>query len=159
MSKLRLLILCATLLSPLAAHTAPEEAAIETLLRIVALEQWLGGPPLELAEGLCIQQRYTMSWPQPGRTPSERQDEALRQAREQCAALSGHDDLRLIAEARAAFQARLQRLQASRQHLAGCAAQTDAAQRQRCQQQAAGRGLSEAEQRWVSRPGGGEPRL
>lgn len=163
--KLRLLWLCSALLAPLAATSTPTDGeAAETLLRIAWLEQWLGGPApeleleLELEEGLCIQQRYALSWPQPGRPPSERQAEALRQAREQCAALAGDADLRLISEARAAFQSRLQRLQASRQQLADCAGLADAGRRQNCQQQTAGRNLSEAELRWLRRSSAGESR-
>jgi len=135
---------------------APESQQMEdvqVLLRTGQLQQWLN-QPITLDQGLCIQQRYSMRWPAAPNGPSTyREEDVLRLAREFCTAAAGDgkdEPLRLVIAAKANFQDRLKRLYGLRLTIQACVKQSAAAHTvEACVIQAAGRPLSEQEQRWI----------
>lgn len=154
-----------------ASPAAPLSVADATaLLRTGQLIEWLN-EPLTLANSLCIQAAYLSTWPKAAQGPSnDRQEELLRQAREQCGnASDGRESsagvtsaapaTRLIAVAREDFKAMLLRLHGPQLAIRSCRqASPDAAVQGACLRQVMGREISVKERDWLlAAAGGGKP--
>lgn len=131
----------------------PDAQDVESVLRTGQLRQWLG-QPVTLAEGLCIQLRYPMRWPDARKGPgSDREEDALRLSREYCSAALGDGNTgpsRLVVEAKTEFRARLQRMYGVQFTIQACQKHNaDAGRVAACVHLAVGRTLSEQERRWL----------
>lgn len=140
------------------ATAAPEtmvvtEGDLRSLVSLAQLAQWL--PPSTFAVIVCIEGSRTWNLPvERSGVVSDRLEEALRQAHEQCVQAVGGDGrqtvdetpLRLVAEARGLFQARLRQLMPASLALQACLGPTaPQSQQQTCFQRLVGRAMSPQE--------------
>jgi len=133
------------------------EADLRSLVSLAQLAQWL--PPSTFAVTVCIEGSHTWHLPADrSGVLSDRLEEALRQAHEQCVrAVSGdgltpieETPLRLVAEARGLFQARLRQLMPASLALQACLGPTaPQSQQQTCFQRLMGRAMSAQEAAWL----------
>lgn len=119
-------LLSAQALAAESTASPPNTQDLQLLLRTGQLAEWFG-QPITLAEGLCIQSRYTLFWPDAAKGPATNlQEDALRLAREYCTAMATElemplaSSLRLVTEAKAAFRARLLRVHGLRLAIQAC---------------------------------------